>query len=207
VSITVRQVLEGYASGVFPMARADGVVEWWRPDPRGIIPLDEFHVATSLARVVRSGRFEVATDLAFGEVMRACADRPETWISKEIIRCYTELHRMGLAHTVECRNAEGTLVGGLYGVALGGAFFGESMFSRATDASKVALVHLVERMRLGGFILLDVQFRTDHLHRFGAVEISHADYMKRLEAALRVRADWRAADALAAGDGRRPAGG
>jgi leucyl/phenylalanyl-tRNA--protein transferase len=207
VSIAVRQVLEGYASGIFPMARADGAIEWWRPDPRGIIPLDEFHVPSSLARVVRSGRFALATDVAFEEVMRACADRPETWISEDIIRCYTELHRMGVAHSVECRGADGTLVGGLYGVALGGAFFGESMFSRAANASKVALVHLVDRMRRGNFVLLDVQFQTDHLERFGAVEIRHDEYMKRLEVALRVPARWHAADAHPDGGGPRPAGG
>ena len=194
VTPTADSLVRAYASGIFPMADEEGHVRWYRPDPRAILPLDAFHVPASLARVVRRGRFVVEADRDFEGVMRACAapatDRPETWISEELIAGYVTLHRYGLAHSIECRDESGELVGGLYGVALAGAFFGESMFSRARDASKVALVHLVERLRAGGFDLLDVQFRTDHLSRFGVVEIPAAQYERRLEAALRVRAEW-----------------
>ena len=186
-------LLRAYASGVFPMDGAGGL-RWYRPDPRAVIPLDDrFRVSGSLARVVRSGRFEVTTDRDFEAVMRACGDsapgREETWISDRLVAAYGRLHRMGFAHAVECRQ-DGALVGGLYGVALGGAFFGESMFHTARDASKVALVHLVERLRAGGFVLLDTQFLTDHLARFGAAEIRRSLYEKRLAEALPVAARW-----------------
>ena len=193
--LTPELLLYGYTHGVFPMADPDenDAIYWYAPDPRGIIPLDRFHIPKTLAKLLRQERFEVVADRDFEGVMRACAaaseGRESTWISEEIVDVYTALHRAGVAHSVECRQ-DGELVGGLYGVALGGAFFGESMFHRARDASKVALVHLVERLRRGGFTLLDVQFVTPHLARFGAVEIDRDAYERRLAAALRVRAVW-----------------
>lgn len=166
-------------------------VFWVDPDVRGIVPLDGLHVSRSLQKTVRRGTYEIRCDTAFPEVIAACAapgrGREDTWINGEIARAYTELFAMGFVHTVEAWR-EGRLAGGLYGVALGGAFFGESMFSVSPDASKVALVHLVARLRLGGFVLLDTQFVTDHLRRLGAVEIAARDYLVRLEQALRVRA-------------------
>jgi leucyl/phenylalanyl-tRNA--protein transferase len=162
-----------------------GRIRWYAPDPRAIIPLDAFHVPRSLRQTVRTRLFEVTVNADFPAVIRACAEREETWISAEIERAYTELHRLGLAHSVETWR-DGRLAGGLYGVALGGAFFGESIFSRETDASKVALVALVERLRARGFVLLDTQFLTPHLARFGAVEIPRAEYERRLAAALRL---------------------
>lgn len=188
-------LLDAYRNGVFPMAEPDPdqTIYWYAPDPRAILPLDEFHVPDTLARLVRKNRFEVAADRAFEEVMRACAaprpGRMETWISEELIEAYGALHRLGYAHSVECWRA-GELRGGLYGVALGGAFFGESMFHRETDASKVALVHLVDRLRAGGFQLLDVQFSTSHLARFGVIEVSRREYERRLRKALAAPARW-----------------
>jgi leucyl/phenylalanyl-tRNA--protein transferase len=183
--LTADLLIRAYCAGVFPMADGrDGPLSWYAPDPRAVMPLETFHVPRSLRRTLTRGVFESRTDTAFTAVMRACAAREETWISEEIVRAYTDLHRLGLAHSVESWR-EGELVGGLYGVALGGAFFGESMFSRATDASKVALVVLVERLRARGFTLLDVQFLTPHLARFGAVEISRREYERRLAGALR----------------------
>lgn len=182
-------VLAAYAEGIFPMAerRADTALFWVSPEERGIIPLERFHVPTRLARTVKSDKFEVRADTAFESVMRACAaparDREESWINAEILSLYTALHRMGHAHSVECWRA-GELVGGLYGVKLGAAFFGESMFSIARDASKVALVHLVARLIQGGFELLDAQFLTAHLARFGAVAIPRRTYLKQLKAAI-----------------------
>jgi leucyl/phenylalanyl-tRNA--protein transferase len=164
--------------------REGGAVSWYAPDPRAILPLEGFLPSKNLGKLVRQGRFEVVTDRDFEGVMRACADRPTTWISEELIRAYTALHRLGLAHSVECRR-EGRLVGGLYGVALGGAFFGESMFHRERDASKVALVHLVARLQRLGYLLLDTQFITPHLARFGAIEIAREAYEERLRVALR----------------------
>jgi len=185
--LTPEVLVAAYANAIFPMD-VDGVVRWFSPDPRAIIELDAFHVPKSLAQRYRSGRFEVRIDTAFDEIIRSCADRPEgTWISEPIVAAYTELHRRGVAHSVESWY-EGTLAGGLYGVALGGAFFGESMFHRRTDASKVALVALVERLRARGYRLLDVQFLTPYLARFGAVEIARDDYLDRLQAALAVDA-------------------
>lgn len=168
--------------------RADPGVHWVAPAVRGILPLDGFHVPRRLRKTVRQRRFEVRCDTDFEGVVRACAaprkDHPETWINAAITRVFCQLHRRGLAHSVETRR-DGRLVGGLYGVALGSVFFGESMFSWETDASKVALVHLVALLRLGGFTLLDVQFVTDHLSRFGAVEISSALYLQLLDDAAR----------------------
>lgn len=180
-------LLSAYACGIFPMADEEGVVRWVRPRRRAVIPIDDFRATRSLRAKVRQGIFEVAVDNSFGEVMRACADRPEgTWISEEIIDAYEELHRLGFAHSVECRQRQ-ELVGGLYGVTLGGAFFGESMFHRVTDASKVALFHLVERLRARGFVLLDVQFMTEHLRQFGTKEIAGREYERRLSTALELK--------------------
>jgi leucyl/phenylalanyl-tRNA---protein transferase len=185
-------LLQAYAGGIFPMAESadDPELFWVDPTRRGIIPLDRFHVPRRLKRVLRRGGFEVRCDTAFAEVLRGCAEasetRPSTWINEEIVRLYTGLFERGAAHSVECWH-EGELVGGLYGVSLGGAFFGESMFSRVTDASKVALVHLVARLRHGGYRLLDTQFLTPHLAQFGAIEISRARYHRLLGEALRYR--------------------
>ena len=187
--LTPELLVSAYEQGVFPMGSRRGI-DWYRPDPRGILPLESFHASKSLMQTVRSGRYEVRTDVDFEGVMRACADRPESsWITEEIVKVYCDLHRMGLAHSVESYR-DGRLEGGLYGVHLGGAFFGESMFHRGRDASKVALVGLVDRMRLQGFTLLDVQFGTEHLNRFGVIEIPCAEYLKRLEEALRRPCAW-----------------
>lgn len=178
-------LVHAYRQGIFPMAMEDGEIGWFSPDPRGVLPLDAMHLSSRLARVVRSRRFEVAIDRDFEGVMRACAaDRDEgTWISEEIIEAYVALHRQGMAHSVETWR-EGRLVGGLYGVHLGGAFFGESMFHVETNASKVALVALVTRMRERGFSLLDIQWVTPHLATFGAIEMPRAEYLARLARAL-----------------------
>lgn len=173
------------------MAVGDGDIRWFSPDPRGIIPLDTFHVSSRLARVVRRGSFRIEVNRDFAAVMRACAEaeRDEedagTWIDQEIFDSYRALHQAGFAHSVEAWR-DGKLAGGLYGVALGGAFFGESMFHHVTDASKVALVALVERLRERGFTLLDTQWTTGHLDQFGAVEIPRGDYLRRLGDALRL---------------------
>jgi leucyl/phenylalanyl-tRNA--protein transferase len=187
--LTPELLLRAYALGIFPMARErlDPYVSWVSPRQRGILPMDGFHVPRRLGRTVRQRRFQVLCDTAFERVIRACAapapGRRDTWINTEILRGYVALHRLGYSHSVETwRN--GKLVGGLYGVALGAAFFGESMFSWETDASKVALVHLLARLRLGGYRLLDVQFVTDHLSRFGAVEVPAAVYLDYLDGAL-----------------------
>jgi leucyl/phenylalanyl-tRNA--protein transferase len=191
-------LIAAYRRGVFPMAegRDDAAFYLVDPERRGVIPLDAFHVPRRLARVVKSDRFSVSLNTDFAAVLDACAapapGREETWISGPIRSLYLDLHRRGLAYSVECRR-DGRLVGGLYGVALGGAVFGESMFSRpemgGTDASKTALVHLVARMIAGGFTLLDTQFLTDHLARFGAVEIARSAYRARLKAALATEGD------------------
>jgi leucyl/phenylalanyl-tRNA--protein transferase len=181
-------LLSAYASGWFPMS-VDGEIRWFSPDPRGIIPLDAFHVPRRLARVRRQGIFRVEVDRAFEEVMRACSlderdpEDPGSWISEEIIESYVALHDRGFAHSVEAWQ-EDRLVGGLYGVSLRGAFFGESMFYRENDASKVALVALVERLRSRNYRLLDTQWVTGHLEQFGATEISRADYLRKLERSL-----------------------
>jgi leucyl/phenylalanyl-tRNA--protein transferase len=185
-------LLSAYREGIFPMALEDGEIGWFSPDPRGVIPLDEgFHVPRRLQRVARREEWVIRVDSRFQDVMRACAERPGegTWISEEIFDSYVELHRLGAAHSLEVWRDE-ALVGGLYGVHLGGVFFGESMFHRVTDASKVALVALVERLRARGFVLLDTQWTTPHLEQFGAVEIPRADYLRRLKAALRVDAQF-----------------
>jgi leucyl/phenylalanyl-tRNA---protein transferase len=189
--IPTELLLAAYASGWFPMADEDGVISWYSPDPRGIMPIDTFHVPSRLRRVVRRAAVQVDVDTAFEEVMRACAAAERepgdsgTWISDEIIESYCALHARGYAHSVEVRE-DGALVGGLYGVALGGAFFGESMFHRATDASKVALVALVNRLRARGFVLLDTQWVTAHLQQFGAIEIPRPEYLRRLDESLKL---------------------
>ncbi len=179
-------LLSAYAHGVFPMADPDGEIRWYQPHRRGILPLDQFHVPRTLRQRCRQGVFETRVDADFEGVIRGCIEgRGETWISEEIIEAYCRLHQLGFAHTVESWQ-EGRLVGGLYGVTLGGAFFGESMFHRATDASKVALVKLVERLREREFTLLDVQFQTPHLARFGVIEIPHEQYLTRLRHAIQL---------------------
>jgi len=189
VKLTAELLLQAYAAGIFPMAESadDPELYWVDPRRRGILPLDAFHVARRLRRVVRRQIFEIRCDSAFEDVIRACAEanekRPNTWINDEIVRLYAALFARGAAHSVECWRV-GELVGGLYGVSLGAAFFGESMFSRESEASKVALVHLVARLRLGGFRLLDTQFLTPHLAQFGGIEISRRHYHRLLAAAL-----------------------
>ena len=189
--IPTELLLAAYASGWFPMADEEGVISWYSPDPRGIMPIETFHVPSRLARVVRKGALQVEIDTAFEEVVRACAEAERepgdtgTWISEEIIESYCALHAQGCAHSIEVRQ-NGLLVGGLYGVALGGAFFGESMFHRATDASKVALVALVDRLRSHGFLLLDTQWVTAHLQQFGAIEIPRPEYLRLLEESLKL---------------------
>lgn len=184
--LTPELIVAAYCQGIFPMAdEYDGEIGWYSPDPRAIFPLDAFHVPRSLAKTIKRGVFDVRVDTAFEAVMRGCAEREETWISDEIVQAYTALHRAGLAHSVEAWH-EGELAGGLYGVALGGAFMGESMFTRVTDASKVCLVFLVERLRARGFTLLDSQMPTEHLAKFGQIVIPRAEYLRRLAAALRL---------------------
>ncbi len=180
-------LLSAYVQGIFPMADEDGVIRWYSPDPRGIIDLELFHAPRTLRQLYRQGRFELRVNRAFSAVIEACADRSEgTWISDDMIQAYMRLHDLGIAHSVEAY-AGGELSGGLYGVALGGAFFGESMFHRVNDASKVALMHLVKRLRERRFVLLDVQFVTEHLARFGAIDIPRVEYLERLRAALKLR--------------------
>lgn len=190
MELTPRLLLSAYAQGVFPMAEDDGQIYWYQPDPRTILPLSSFHVPRRLQRTVQQGVYQVYMNTAFEAVMRFCAapapERKKSWINEEIIAAYTRLHQLGFAHSVESW-LNGRLVGGLYGVALGGFFAGESMFSRERDASKVALVHLVGHLRARGFLLLDVQFMTDHLQRFGAVEIPDALYQQYLAQALPVQ--------------------
>jgi len=187
--LPVDLLVSAYASGWFPMAVGDGDIRWFSPDPRGIIPLDRFHVSRRLARVIRSGPFRLEIDTDFEAVIRSCAiaerdpDDAGTWINQEIFESYCALHQAGYAHSVEAWQ-DGRLAGGLYGVALGGAFFGESMFHHVTDASKVALVALVDRLRARGFTLLDTQWTTGHLEQFGAIEIPRARYLKLLAEAL-----------------------
>ena len=176
-------LLQGYRLGVFPMGMENGAIEWYSPDPRGILPLGEFHVSDSLKRVARQGVFEIRVNSSFEAVMRRCVERPETWINPEIIDSYVLLHDLGHAHSVEAWRDE-KMVGGLYGVAIGGAFFGESMFHDVTNASKIALCALVERLRARRFALLDTQWLTPHLQRFGAIEISRREYVYLLARAV-----------------------
>jgi leucyl/phenylalanyl-tRNA---protein transferase len=197
VEITPEVLLKAYACGIFPMAESaeDPALYWIEPERRGIIPLENFHVPARLARTVRTGRFTVVCNRDFEAVIEGCAEpklgRQRTWINARIRKLYRGLYQLGHCHTVEAYDGS-TLVGGLYGVSLGGAFFGESMFHRARDASKVALVHLVARLKAGGYRLLDTQFVTDHLKVFGAVAVSRRQYHKHLETALAAHADFTA---------------
>jgi leucyl/phenylalanyl-tRNA--protein transferase len=178
-------LLDAYAHGAFPMAEADGRIRWFTANPRGVLPLDAFHVPKTLAQTIRQGRFEIRINHDFEATMRACmlARPTRTWINDELIAAFVRLHEVGHAHSVEAWRG-GELAGGLYGVSLGGAFFGESMFHRQRDASKAALVALVGRLRARGFELLDTQTTTEHLKRFGAVEIPEAEYLRRLGGAV-----------------------
>lgn len=206
VALTPELLIRAYCSGIFPMSesRDDPDVFWVDPKRRGVLPLHGFHVPRSLRKTVRNGPFDIRCDTAFRAVIEGCAQprpgHPDTWINDAILNAYVELHDLGVVHSVEAW-ADGELAGGLYGVALGGAFCGESMFSIRTDASKVALVHLVARLRLGGFLLLDTQFVNEHLMQFGCEEIPAREYLDRLEDALGLEARFPVApppDALAA---------
>ena len=176
-------LLQGYRLGVFPMAMEDDSIQWFSPDPRAILPLEDFHVPHALRRLVRKKVFGTTIDNAFSKVIEACAKREDTWINLEIIESYTRLHELGCAHSVEAWK-EGALAGGLYGVAVGGAFFGESMFHHVTDASKIALVALVQHLRARKFALLDTQWLTPHLQQFGGIEISREHYLRLLHRAV-----------------------
>ncbi|MCX7355663.1 MAG: leucyl/phenylalanyl-tRNA--protein transferase [Alphaproteobacteria bacterium] len=190
-AVTPELVLQAYAVGLFPMAetRDDDSLYWIDPKERGILPLDGVHVPKSLRKILRKDIFEVRVDTDFAQVLAQCRrqadNRPESWINDQIAELYNALHAIGRAHSVECWR-DGALVGGLYGVSLGGAFFGESMFTRVRDASKVALIHLCARLKHGGYALLDCQFITEHLKRFGAVEIPRGEYRERLAKALKI---------------------
>lgn len=199
VTVTPQVLLKAYASGVFPMAESaeDDALYWVEPELRGVLPLENFHVARSLRKAVRQRRFQIRIDTAFTRVIAACAEktdvRPKTWINSRIRWLYIQLHKMGVCHSVETWQGD-KLVGGLYGVKIGAAFFGESMFSREREASKVALVHLVARLKIGGFQLLDAQFVNEHLRQFGAIEVSRGEYQILLDAALQQEADFRRFD-------------
>ena len=195
--ITPQVLLKAYSAGIFPMAESadDPALYWVEPDERGVIPLKGFHIPKSLRKSVRHAGFEIRIDTAFEQVIRACAektnDRNETWINQRILKLYIQLHAMGCCHSVECWR-EGKLLGGLYGVRLGAVFFGESMFSRATDASKVALVHLVARLNHGSFRLLDAQFLNPHLAQFGCYTVPKKTYRPILDEALEGEGDFKA---------------
>lgn len=195
MQLTAELLLKAYSIGIFPMAesRHDPDLHWIDPEQRGILPLDGLHVPRRLKRSIRQEIFDVRCNTAFGEVIRACAkpaeNRPDTWINPVIEHLVMELHAMGFAHSVESWR-DGELLGGLYGVSLGGCFFGESMFSRAKDASKIALAHLVFRLKKGGFVLLDTQFSTPHLSQFGVVDIARDDYRERLAEAINIPAEF-----------------
>src|SRR5437764_1466333 len=182
-------LINAYAQGIFPMADEFGRISWYAPDPRAILEHQNLHVSCSLRATIRKGSYEILMDTAFEAVMRSCAEREETWINEEFIKTYTYLHYVDLAHSVEAWK-DGTLVGGLYGVALGGAFMGESMFSSATDASKVSLVALVEHLKARGYVLHDTQFLTPHLATLGVTETPRRVYEQRLRAALQLNCTW-----------------
>lgn len=192
-NLSPEMLFSAYCQGIFPMAGEEEQILWFAPDPRAVLPLDAFHVSHSLQRTLRQGRFSVSLDRCFDDVIHACAapqeGRETTWISPAIMSAYKQLHRRGFAHSVESWQ-DGNLAGGLYGVAINGLFAGESMFSRERDASKVALVNLVRHLVSKGFTLLDVQFMTEHLRQFGAVEISRAEYESQLSYALQRQAIW-----------------
>lgn len=191
MELSASLIVRAYAAGLFPMAESASAqtLHWFQPRRRGIIPLDGFHVSRSLRRSLRRGEWRFSCDTAFAEVLSACANRTETWINPEIARVFKELNALGFAHSIELRTADGALAGGVYGLALHGAFFAESMFSHRTDGSKLALAELVARLRLGGFTLLDTQYLTPHLASLGGIEISRKEYEQRLNAALDAPAD------------------
>ena len=191
-SLTPDLLLTAYATGIFPMAesRGDPEVFWVDPRQRGILPLDGFHISRSLARRIRRGGYRVTTDRAFAAVVQGCAERDETWINDTIFELYEALSGSGHAHSLEVWSDDGRLIGGVYGVCLGAAFFGESMFSRAPDASKIALAYLVDRLKAGGFRLFDTQFLTPHLASLGGVQVSRQEYRAMLAAALRHPAEF-----------------
>tara|TARA_R110002124_G_scaffold168068_4_gene335560 strand:- start:21443 stop:22108 length:666 start_codon:yes stop_codon:yes gene_type:complete len=191
MELTPELIVRAYAGGVFPMAESgrSAKIHWFEPRYRGILPLERFHASRSLRRRRRRGGYRFSCDQDFAGVMARCADRSETWINPPILRVFTELHRIGLAHCVAVHGSDGSFVGGVYGLALGGAFFAESMVSGATDGSKLALAELVARLRLGGFTLMDTQYLTPHLASLGGIEIPRAAYRQRLETALMVRVD------------------
>ncbi|KAA3660921.1 MAG: leucyl/phenylalanyl-tRNA--protein transferase [Chloroflexi bacterium] len=193
MELTSELLLSAYCQGVFPMAHEDGDIYWYDPDPRTILPLDEFHTPRSLKRKIKKNLFEIRVNSSFTDVMIACSapapGRESTWINNELIIAYTKLNQLGYAHSVEVWQAN-ELVGGLYGVAVRGLFAGESMFSHVTDSSKIALVYLVERLRRKGYVLLDTQFTTDHLRQFGALEIEAEEYKRRLQTALKIPAQF-----------------
>ncbi|UOA23107.1 Leucyl/phenylalanyl-tRNA--protein transferase [Sulfitobacter pontiacus] len=199
--LTPELLLHGYSIGIFPMAehRDDPEIFWVDPRRRGVFPLDGFHISRSLARAMRRTRFTITTNIAFNDVVAGCADRADTWINAEIFGLYAQLHRLGHAHALEVWEDD-MLVGGVYGVTLGRAFFGESMFSRRDNASKIALACLVDRLNRGGFTLFDTQFLTPHLASLGAQEITRAAYHARLEMALMKTADFTAPAAASAQD-------
>ncbi|MEI6337134.1 MAG: leucyl/phenylalanyl-tRNA--protein transferase [Verrucomicrobiota bacterium] len=188
--IAKEELLGLYAAGWFPMAQADGSIRWYSPDPRGIIPLEDFHIPHGTKKALRDPGWELRIDTEFEQVIRACGKREETWIDESIVQSYLALHQAGQAHSLEIWR-EGRLAGGLYGVRLGAAFFGESMFSTVPGASKIALIRLVEILRAGAFLLLDTQWTTPHLERFGARSIPRLHYLKLLEKAVRKPARWR----------------
>ena len=200
--LTPGLLMRAYASGIFPMAESaeDPEVQWVDPSRRGIIPLDEFHISRSLRKAILKADYEARFDSDFAAVVAGCADRPETWINNTIFDLYLTLHERGVAHSQEIWR-DGALIGGVYGVSLGSAFFGESMFSRATNASKLALAYLVDRLRLCGFTLFDTQFITPHLKTLGAIEISRTDYLARLEQAIETRANIRAVEGVQSPEG------
>ena len=185
--ITIEMLIDCYCSGFFPMAEESGEVLWYTPDPRAIIPFENYHVSKSLKPILNKNLFEIKIDIDFEQVMRNCAsprkDEDQTWINEEIIQLYVELHRMGLAHSVEAYR-EGRLVGGLYGVCIGGVFFGESMFSLESNASKVAFHYLIQLLKSNGFALLDSQFMNDNVKRYGAIEIPRSEYLAKLQEAI-----------------------
>ena len=191
VSLDPQTLLSAYSQGAFPMADRDGVIRWYTADPRGIIPLETFHAPRSLRQLFRQAKFECRINTAFEATMRACmqARSDGTWINEELIKAYVRLHRMGFAHSVETWE-QNELVGGLYGVSLGAAFFGESMFHRRDNASKVALVHLIDRLRARGYELLDTQASTPHLRQFGCIDLPAEEYLLRLAKALRRKCDF-----------------
>ena len=184
--IPAELLLQGYRLGIFPMAMEDDSIEWFSPERRGIIPLETFHLPHTAKRALARKSFEIKIDTAFSEVIRACAKRDETWINDEIVASYENLHALGYAHSVETWQ-QGTLTGGLYGVAIGGGFFGESMFHRVTDASKIALAGLVEQLKRQRFVLLDTQWLTPHLLQFGAVEVARPEYLELLDRAVSLK--------------------